>query len=154
VVFSQRIPGQEGSEVFGNADRADSRAAAAVRNAEGFVEIQMADIRPEIARAAKTDLGVHVRTVHINLTASGMGDVANLADSLFENTVRGGVCNHHASEGVAVGVGFDTEIGEVDVSRLVAGDRNDSHPCHDGAGWVRAVRGDGDEAIGALVFTA
>jgi hypothetical protein len=38
------VAGQEGHELFGHADRADAGAAAAVRDAEGFVEVEVADI--------------------------------------------------------------------------------------------------------------
>ena len=55
--------------MFGNADRADSGTAAAMRDAKRFVKIEMANIGADVARPAKADLRVHVRPVHINLTA-------------------------------------------------------------------------------------
>src|ERR1700738_2904410 len=96
-----------------NSDRADARSAAAVGDAESFVEIEMANVGAHVAGAAKADLRVHVRSVHVNLAAVGMNDVANLADGRFENTVRGGGGDHQRGEIVFVRVGFRAEIGEV-----------------------------------------
>jgi hypothetical protein len=43
------VAGQEGHELFGHADRADARAAAAVRDAEGLVQVEVADVRADEA---------------------------------------------------------------------------------------------------------
>jgi hypothetical protein len=59
-------------------DGADARTAAAVRNAERLVQIQMADIHAEIARAAKADLRGQVRAVHVDLAAVGVDDFRRL----------------------------------------------------------------------------
>ena len=77
-----------------HADRSHARAAAAVRNAESLVQIQMANIRADVARPAKADLRVHVRAVHVNLAAVRVHDLANLADGRFENAVRGRIGHH------------------------------------------------------------
>ena len=50
LVFQFAVAGQEGHELFGHADGADARAAAAVRDAEGLVEVEVADIRADEAR--------------------------------------------------------------------------------------------------------
>src|ERR1043166_8520602 len=55
--------------MFGDADRPDAGTAATVRNAERFVQIQMANVRAVIPRAAQAALRVHVRAVHVNLPA-------------------------------------------------------------------------------------
>ena len=55
--------------MFRHADRADAGTAAAVRNAKGLVQIEMANIRADVARPAKADLRVHVRAIHVNLAA-------------------------------------------------------------------------------------
>jgi hypothetical protein len=49
---SPRGPGmarQERREVRGHADRAHARAAAAVRDAEGLVQVQVADVGADVA---------------------------------------------------------------------------------------------------------
>ena len=45
------MAGQEGRQVRRHADRAHARAAAAVRNAEGLVQVQVADVGADVARA-------------------------------------------------------------------------------------------------------
>ncbi len=63
-----------------DADRAHARPAAAMRNAESLVQIEMADIGTVVARPRKSDLRIHVGAVHVNLSAMVMHDVADLAD--------------------------------------------------------------------------
>ena len=76
--LDHRVPGEERRQVRRDADRAHARPAAAVRDAEGLVEVQVADVRAEIARPAQTHLGVHVRPVHVDLPAVTVDDVADL----------------------------------------------------------------------------
>ena len=47
----ERVVGQERREVLAHTDRADARAAAAVRDAEGLVQVQVRDVGAEPARA-------------------------------------------------------------------------------------------------------
>ena len=64
-----RVAGQERREVRRHADRPHARAAAAVRDAEGLVQVQVADVGADVARAAEADLRVHVGAVHVDLPA-------------------------------------------------------------------------------------
>ena len=80
--------------MFGNSNRADAGAAAAVWNAKGFVQIQMADVRADIARPAEAYLRVHVGAVHVNLTPVFVHDLANFANRCLENTMCARVCDH------------------------------------------------------------
>src|ERR1700704_3728792 len=98
--------------MFRDSDRTNPGAAPTVGDAEGLVEIEMANVGAHVAGTAKADLGVHVRAVHVNLAAVGMNDVANLADGGFENTVRGGIGDHQRGEIVLMRVGLRAEIGE------------------------------------------
>ena len=47
-----RVAGQERREVRGDADRPHARAAAAVRDAEGLVQVEVADVGADVAGAA------------------------------------------------------------------------------------------------------
>ena len=47
----QRVVGQVRREVRADRDRADAGAAAAVRDAEGLVQVQVRDVAAELARA-------------------------------------------------------------------------------------------------------
>ena len=63
-----------------DADRAHAGAAAAMRNAESLVQIEMADIGADIAGPGKADLRVQIGAVEIDLAAMLVDDVADLAD--------------------------------------------------------------------------
>ena len=81
-----------------DADRSHARAAAAMRNAEGLVQVEMADIGAVIAGPRQPDLRVHVGAVEIDLSAVAMHDVADLADVLLEHAMRGRIGDHHGRE--------------------------------------------------------
>src|SRR5438128_12008849 len=101
--------------MFRYADRPNTRAAAAVRNAESFMQIQMANIGAVIARTAKTALRVHVSAVHVNLAAVFMYDLANLANGRLENPVRARIRHHQRGEVARMCVSFGAEIGQIDI---------------------------------------
>ena len=113
-------------EMLRHADRADAGTAAAVRNAKGLVQIEMANVGADVARAAEADLRVHVRAVHVNLAAVRVHDFANLADGRFENAVGGRIGHHQRGEIVFVRVGFGAEIGEVDIAVFETAHRDDA----------------------------
>ena len=52
----QRVPGREGRQLLRQTDRADAGAAAAVRDAEGLVQVEVADVRAHVPRAREADL--------------------------------------------------------------------------------------------------
>ena len=137
--------GRNGTRCLRDADRPHARAAAAVRDAESLVQIQMANVGADVAGAAEADLRVHVRAIHVNLAAVRMNDFANLADGRFENAVGGRVGDHQRGEIVFVRVGLRAQIGEIDVAILQARHRHDFEPGHDRAGRVGAVRGGRNE---------
>ena len=88
------MTGKKRRQVTGDRDGAHAGTAATMRDAEGFVEVEMANVGAEIARATEADLGVHVGAVHVNLAAVAVYDFANFANRCFENTVCGRVCHH------------------------------------------------------------
>ena len=65
----QRMRRQKRREMLRHADRPHARTAAAMRNAERLVQIEVADVRADVAGPAKADLRVHVRAVHVDLSA-------------------------------------------------------------------------------------
>src|SRR5438093_9347272 len=89
---------QIGREMRFDADRSHARAAAAVRDAERLVQIEMRDIGAVIAGPRQTDLRVHVGAVEIDLAAMAMNDLADLADVLLEHTMRRGIGDHDGGE--------------------------------------------------------
>ena len=96
--LDHRVAGQERREVRGDADRAHAGAAAAVRDAEGLVQVEVADVGADVARAAQADLRVHVGAVHVDLAAVLVDDLADLLDALLEDAVRRRVGDHQRGE--------------------------------------------------------
>ncbi len=61
--------GQERRQVRLDADRPDARTAAAVRDAERLVQVEVRDVGAEVARPADPDQRVEVGAVQIDLAA-------------------------------------------------------------------------------------
>ncbi len=77
-----QVAGEERREVRGDADRAHAGTAAAVRDAERLVQIEVADVGADVAGAAEADLRVHVGAVHVDLPAVLVDDLDDLLDAL------------------------------------------------------------------------
>jgi len=127
--------------MFRHANRSDARAAAAVRNAKGLVQIQMADVRPDEAGAGEADLRVHVRAVHVNLAAVRVDDFANLADGFLEHAVRGRIGDHQGRQRLFIGFRLSFKVRHIYVSAFVTCDGYDLHASHHRAGGICSVRG-------------
>jgi len=61
-----------------------------MRDTEGFVQVQVTDIRPEISWTAQPNLGIHICPIHVNLPTVGMDNSADVLDLLLEYTVGRG----------------------------------------------------------------
>ena len=88
------MPRQERREVRADADRADARTAAAVRDAERLVQVEVRDVGAELARRREADERVQVRAVDVHLSAVRVDDLADLPDARLEHAVRRGVGDH------------------------------------------------------------
>src|SRR5882724_12999065 len=89
---------QERFQVRLDPDRAHARAAAAMGNAEGLVQIEMADIGAVIAGPREADLRIQIGAVEIDLSAMAVHDVADLADMLLEHAMGRGIGDHDGGE--------------------------------------------------------
>src|SRR3954469_23154764 len=92
------MPRQERRKMRLDADRPHAGAAAAMRNAERLVQIEMADIGAVIAGPRQANLRIHVGAVEIDLAAMAMTNVADLADMFLEHAVRRGIGDHDGGE--------------------------------------------------------
>ncbi|CCK15585.1 hypothetical protein BN136_1595 [Cronobacter universalis NCTC 9529] len=144
----------ERRQVRFHANRAHARTAAAVRNAERFMQVKMRHIRADVARRGDAHLGVHVGAVEVNLAAVLMHDVTHFADGFFIHSVGGRVGDHDAGELIARRFGFGTQIGEIDIALLITGDHHHLHPRHLRRRRVSAVRGARNKADIAMAFVA
>ena len=135
----RRMAGQKGDKVFDHADRADTGTAAAVRNAEGFVEVQVADVAAEFPGGRDSHQGVHVGAVDVDPASMMMNDFAEFPDLRLEDAMGAGIGDHHGRQPVAVVLALGTQFDEVDVAAGVTTRHHDLHPGHLGAGGIRSV---------------
>ena len=92
------IAGQERLEVLRRRDRSHAGPAAAVRDAERLVQVQVADVGADPRGRGEPDLRVHVRAVHVDLAAVRVDDLADLAHVRLEHAVRRRVGDHQRAE--------------------------------------------------------
>ena len=139
------MSGKKRNEVLGHADRTHTGTAAAVRNAEGLVEVDVADVGAHVGRPGETDLCVHVGAVHIHLAATLMDDLADPLHVLFEDAVSGRIRDHQCGQPILVVVRLLLEVGQIHVAPVVAGNHDHLEADHHRGGGIRAVRRNRDE---------
>ena len=150
----QRVVRQEGRQVLAHADRAHARAAAAVGNAEGLVQIEMGHIGPEFARRGDAYQRIEVGAVDVHLAAVAMDDLAELDNALLEHAVGGRVGHHDGRQLVAVALGLGLQVRQVHVAVFVAFDNHDLQAGHSRTGRIGAVGGARDQTDVAMMVTA
>ena len=144
--IDQGVIGQERRQVLQHPDRPDPRAAAAVGNGEGLVQVQVRHVGADFAGPADADQGIQVGAVEIHLAAVAVNDGADLADRLLEDPVRRRIGDHQRRQPVMVFLGLGLEVADIDVAGLVAGNHHHPQPGHLGAGRVGAVGRGRDQA--------
>ncbi len=137
-----------------DADRPHAGAAAAMRNAERLVQVEMADIGAVIAGPRKPDLRVHVGAVEIDLSAVAMHDLADLAYVFLEHAMGGGIGDHDGGEIVGMLCRLGAQIIDVDIAARITGDHHDLHAGHAGGGRIGAVRRRRNQAHPAMRLIA
>ena len=127
-------------------DRPHPRPPAAMRDAEGLVQVQMADVRPEVPRPRQPDQRVHVRPVEIDLPAVRVRDLADLPHRLLEHPVRRRIGHHARRQARPVLLRLRPEVLEVHVPVRRRRHRHHLHPRHLRARRVGPVRRGRDQA--------
>ena len=148
------MSGQKRHELFGHTDRSHAGSATAVRNAESFVQIEMADIGPDVTGRGQPDLSVHVGTVHVNLATMMVNRGADILDRGFEYPVGGRVGDHKRGQIGGVQLGLCIEISHVDITFLIASNRHDFQSAHGGTRRIGAMGAGGDQADVAVGVAA
>ena len=133
-------------QVLGHGNRPHPRAAPAVGNAKGLVQVQVAHVNADFPRPAQSHQGIHIGTVHIDLTARLVDDRANFANGLFKHPVGRGVRHHQGRQPLAVCVGFRPQICQVDIALGVTGNDDHIQASHNCASWIRSMRRGRNEA--------
>lgn len=82
------MTGQERREAGDNTNRPHPGPASSVRDAEGLVEVQVANVGADVSGTGESHLGVHVSSVHVHLRAGrgikGAGDGVRSTQLLLE----------------------------------------------------------------------
>ena len=112
----ERVVREVRAQVRAHRHRADARAAAAVRDAERLVQVQVRDVGAEAARLGEADERVHVRAVDVHLAAGLVHQVADLADGRLVHAVRRGVRDHQRRDALAVLGELRAQVVHVDVA--------------------------------------
>ena len=77
-----------------HADRPHARTTPAMRDAEGFVQVQMTHIAAQITGTRQADHRIHVRAINVDLTTRLVGDLAHIYNRFLEHPVGRRVCDH------------------------------------------------------------
>ena len=136
----ERMPRQERREVRLGRDRPDAGSAAAVRDRERLVQVQVRDVAAEVAEARVAEQRVEVRAVDVDLAAGVVHGLGDLEHVVLVHAVRRRVRDHQRGERVGVRVDLGAQVVEVDVAGLVARDDDDLHAGEHRGCRVRAVR--------------
>ena len=109
------------------------------------MQVQVNDIGADHRRTRQAHLGIHVGTVHVHLPTVLMNDRRDFADPLLEDPVRRGIRHHQHTQHVMMLLSLGPQVIDVDVPLRIAGDHDDPHARHRGAGGVRPVGGCRDQ---------
>ena len=135
-------------------NRAHPGPAAAMRDAERLVQVQVTDVGADRGRAGEPDLCVQVRAIHVDLAAVLVHDTTDLLDRRLEDPVRRGIRHHQRAQRVLVLFRLRLEVGDVDVALRVGLHHHHVHSRHDRACRIGAMRRLRDQARRAMALTA
>ena len=116
-----------------------SGATPTVRNAEGLVQVQVADVGAQITRLGQANHGVHVGTIEVHLPAGRVHLVTDFSDGCFKNAVRGGVRDHQRGQVITMLGNLGFEVSHVQVAAFITLQGDHGHTRHHGGGRVGAV---------------
>src|SRR5690606_17260366 len=89
---------QVGLEMRLDPDRAHAWPTAAMRDAEGLVQVHVADVGADISWAGQAYKRVEIGSVEINLAAMLVNDRADVLRALLEHAMRGRIGEHQGGE--------------------------------------------------------
>ena len=135
-------------------DRTDAGTATAMGNAEGLVQVQMADIGTKGPRTAQTHLCIEVGAIEVHLTAMAMHQLADAANAGLEHAVGGGVGDHQRRQAVGMLRRASRQILLIDVAVVIAGHRHHLETRHHGTGGIGAMGTGGNQTDIAMVVTS
>ena len=124
-----------------------------MRDGKGLVEVEVAHVGTDEAGAGQADLGVHVGTVHIDLSAVVVDDLHKGTDAVLVDAVGRRIGDHEGGQVVLVLLGLGFGVLKVDVAVFVAFHHHHLHTGHGSRSGVGAVSRGGDQADVAVTLT-
>ena len=99
----------------------NSWATTTVGDAEGLVEIQVANVRPISTRPTEAHLGIEIGAIEIHLATVGMHQVTDAANPRFKHPMGGWIGDHQGRESVGMLRHAGGEILLIDVAIFITG---------------------------------
>jgi hypothetical protein len=125
--------------MISRADRAHSGSTSAVRDRECLVQVEVADIGTDLGGRSQSDLRIHIRAIHVDLSARFVNDSADLAHGFLEYTMRRGIGNHQGAKLIAMFFCTLAQIHHIDIALLITFYGDAAKAGNDRARSVRAV---------------
>mmetsp|Transcript_23783 Transcript_23783/g.40563 ORF Transcript_23783/g.40563 Transcript_23783/m.40563 type:complete len:273 (-) Transcript_23783:332-1150(-) len=134
-----RMPWKEGCKMGSNANGSNTRSSTAVRDAECFVQVEMAHVGTDETRTSQTNLSIHVGTVHVHLPTGIVHHIDDLNNLLLEHTKGRWVSDHEGCNIFSVFLNFGSEVVNVNVSIGIIVNNYNFHSSHRSRGRVGSV---------------
>jgi len=114
-----RVAREEGGQVVLDSDGSHAWTASSVGNAEGLVQVEMANVSTIVTRAAEADLSVHIGAIEVHLASVLVNEGAGLLDALIEKAEGGRVGDHNAGELLTVLENLGLQVSGIEVATLI-----------------------------------
>ena len=88
AVVHYRMGRQKFDQMFGYANWPNTRTTAPMRNGISLVQVQVANIGTDTARIGQPHLCIHIGTIHVDLSAITVDNVAHFDNRRLEHPVR------------------------------------------------------------------
>ena len=128
--------GQVGGQLFHAPNRPGAWAAAAVRRAEGLVQVKVQHIDTQSAGLGDPQNGIKVGSIAVEQATATVDQISDLIYVLLEQPQRVGIGQHQADNGV---VAYLLQRIQIHIPSLVRRDLHDIEAAHAGGSRVGAV---------------
>ncbi len=108
------------------------------------MQVEVHDIKAEVAGTNDPKQGVEVGAIAINQTAGFVHQADHFDDIFIKEAQRVGISQHQAGQGL---IAFSFECFQVHVAAFIRGQGNHIESTHRGGGRVGAVGGIGDQDL-------
>src|SRR4030042_2631957 len=110
---------QELNQVCGHGNGAHARSASPMGDGKCLMQVQVASTGSQHGRIGQANLVVHIRPVHIYLSAVFMNDTSHFEDIFFKDPVCGGISDHKGSKVITVLYSQVPELIQPDITPVI-----------------------------------